>query len=493
VNKIFGSRSFVSFFVLFLVVFATIIFIWLIFPKEPAPVSLRILGDSFSGYSTFRDSEFQKSLQQSQIGLIYEDEFDQQKRAQQLKLQKADLIVTTLDQFIKQNTYSSGKIVGLIGRSNGADAVVLNTKKYPNLKSLADLRQFIKTEKAQGRKPSITLAEDTPSEFLALGLTTKEDFRLSDFKIINKIDAQEVWQDLNKSQDIPIAVLWEPYVTQARNQGYSVVFSSKDETTAIIEVIVSSNYAIKFKSDAISKFLVAYYNHIHERIFDPSLLEQQISADDKNLSPADAKAIREGIQFLTLLQSYDWLTSKKLEEKIRAISSLLFLVGKISQKPQNPQDFFTAQPIAKTVEDTKESCNTERVKNIERIRLICNLPSILQVKDEPKIGEVRFSEGSSKITDEGKKTLDELAKTIKDYDPKTTAVRVTGHASGSQGSNLNDKISNERAKVVGQYLSDRLKEYQVEAISRSIWYPLSKVPPEDPRQSRAEIRLIPRQ
>jgi len=491
VNKIFGSRSSISIVLFLLLVLVTAIFIWLISPTAPVP--LRILGDSFSGYSTFRNSEFQKSLQQSKIGLTYEDEFDQEKRAQQLKLQKTDLIVTTLDQFIKQNSYSSGKIVGLIGRGNGADAVVLNTKKYPSLKSLADLRQFMKTEKAQGRKPSIALAWDTPSEFLALELTTNEAFKLSDFKIIKKIDAQKVWQDLNKSQDIPIAVLWEPYVTQARKQGYSVAFSSKDETTAIIDVIIASNNAIQLKSDAISKFLAAYYNHIHERIFDPSLLEQQISADDKNLSPADAKAIREGIEFLTLLQSYDWLTSKKLEEKIKDISSLLFLVGKIPQPPQNPQDFFTSQPIAKTVEETKESCNRDRVKNIERIRLICNLPSILPVKDEPKIEEIKFSEGSSKITDEGKKTLDKLVKTIKDYDPKTVAVRVTGHTSGSQDSAQNDKISNERAKVVGQYLSDRLKEYQVEAIARSIWYPLSKVPPEDPRQSRAEIRLIPRQ
>jgi outer membrane protein OmpA-like peptidoglycan-associated protein len=46
---------------------------------------------------------------------------------------QADLLVTTLDQFIKQQP--KGKIVALIDRTIGADAVVLNTQKYPQLKS----------------------------------------------------------------------------------------------------------------------------------------------------------------------------------------------------------------------------------------------------------------------------------------------------------------------------------------------------------------------
>lgn len=508
--KILGSRSFISFFVLFLVTFATIILIWVTFPKEPNLPSLRILGDSFSGYSTFRDPDFKEALKKSQIGLTYEDEPDQAKRAEELKSGKADLILTTLDQFIRQSTYSSGKIVGLIDRSNGADAVLLNTKKYPNLKSLEDLRQFVKTENSQGRKPNIALAQNTPSEFLAFMLTTKEDFKLSDFQIINKKDAKEVWQYLTQSQDVPVAVLWEPYVTQARNQGYTVVFSSKEKPTVIIDVIVASNKSIgsKSESDNISKLLEIYYNRIHERIFDSSLMEQQILKDDKNLSSEDAKAIREGIQFFTLPQSHHWLSKNKPEEKIKYIISLLNLMGKPPQEsqkfsqpqksqkfsqPQESQKFSKTETTAKNVEKLEESCKTTRGNDIDKFKPICKFFPLLDGAKKPKIGEVKFDERSGKLKDESKQILDELVEVIEVYDAKTVAVKVTGHASGSQGSSLNNKLSKERAKVVGQYLKEQLEKYNIKDEGKSVWYPLSKVPAEDPRQSRAEIRLIPRQ
>ncbi len=497
--KIFGSRSFVSFVVLFLAVFATIIFIWLIFPKEPAPVSLRILGDSFSGYSTFRDPDFKEALKKSQIGLTYEDELDQAKRAEELKSGKADLILTTLDQFIRQSTYSSGKIVGLIDRSNGADAVLLNTPKYPNLNSLEDLQQFIKIENSQGRKPNIALAQNTPSEFLAFMLTTKEHFKLSDFQIINKKDAKEVWQYLTQLQDAPVAVLWEPYVTQARKQGYTVVFSSKEKPRVIIDVIVASNKSIDSKSDNISKLLEIYYNRIHERIFDPSLMDRQISKDDKNLSSEDAKAIRESIQFFTLPQSHHWLSKNKPEEKIKYIISLLNLVGKPPQEsqkffqPQELQQFYQPATAAKNVEKLHDSCKTTSGNNIDEFKEICKFFRLLDVTKKPKIGEVKFDERSGKLKDQSKQILDELVEVIEVYDPKTVAVKVTGHASGSQGSSLNNKLSKERAKVVGQYLKEQLEKYNIKDEGKSVWYPLGKVPPDDPLQSRAEIRLIPRQ
>ncbi|MHC5731652.1 MAG: hypothetical protein ACYTXY_47745, partial [Nostoc sp.] len=101
---------------------------------------------------------------------------------------KANLLVTTLDQFLKQKP--QGKIVGLIDRTIGADAVVLNTKKYSNLKSLLDLNVLIQQMRSQGKQLSITFAGDTPSEYLALMLSTKFDqFKLSDFQVNKVADA----------------------------------------------------------------------------------------------------------------------------------------------------------------------------------------------------------------------------------------------------------------------------------------------------------------
>lgn len=79
--------------------------------------TFKVLGDTFSGYSTFRNDAFQEALGEPGIRLDYADEFDQFQRAQALGQGKADFIVTTLDQFLKQKP--KGKIVGLIDRTWG--------------------------------------------------------------------------------------------------------------------------------------------------------------------------------------------------------------------------------------------------------------------------------------------------------------------------------------------------------------------------------------
>ncbi|MEM6519344.1 MAG: hypothetical protein AAF722_08440, partial [Cyanobacteria bacterium P01_C01_bin.70] len=103
--------------------------------------TLTLLGDTFSGYSTFRNETFQSTLAETGLTLTYSDEFDQAKRAQELTAGQADIIVTTLDQYLQQQP--AGTIVGLIDRTIGADAVVLNTPKYGSLKSLNDLAPLV--------------------------------------------------------------------------------------------------------------------------------------------------------------------------------------------------------------------------------------------------------------------------------------------------------------------------------------------------------------
>jgi ABC-type nitrate/sulfonate/bicarbonate transport system substrate-binding protein len=185
-----------------------------------------MLGNTFSGYSTFRSAAFQEALKEVGVSLRYEVEFDFAKCADLLNQGKADLLVTSLDQFLQQKP--QGKIVGLIDRTVGADAVVLNTKKYPSLKSLLDLSQLVQQARSRGQQLSITFAGDTPSEYLALVLNTKfEAFKLSDFQVNKVADASDAWKLLqDPSQNVAVAVIWEPYVTQARQQGYTVVLSS---------------------------------------------------------------------------------------------------------------------------------------------------------------------------------------------------------------------------------------------------------------------------
>ena len=218
--------------------------------------ALILLGDTFSGYSTFRDGEFNATLDESGLKLSYRDVFDQGERAAMLNRGEADLLVTTLDRFLQHQP--GGRIVALIDRTIGADAVVLNTPAYPQLKSLDDLANL-------GGTPEIAYAADTPSEYLARVLDVQfAGFELSRFQVRGTVDASEAWALLrDPSQAIAVAVLWEPFVTQAQREGHTVVLSSEDTPNTIVDVLVASDRAIERDPEAIATLLTDYRSEEH--------------------------------------------------------------------------------------------------------------------------------------------------------------------------------------------------------------------------------------
>ena len=465
-------------------------------------VEITLLGDTFSGYSTFRSEEFQEKLQEIGITLNYENEFDQSKRANLLNEGDADLYVTTLDQFLKQQP--QGKIVGLVDRTIGADAVVLNTQKYPQLKSLRDLKEL--SDLNQGNSLGITYAVDTPSEYLALVLSTSfEEFNLNNFEVEEVVDASEAWKALqDKSQNIAVAVLWEPFVTQARKQGYTVVLSSKDAPTAILDVIVASNDLLNQQPEVISNFLEAYYRRIDTNLRDTSGLKNEI-AEDGNLSKDEATTILDGIDFFTSIEAKNWISDGILEKRINSTAAVLVLSEKMNQLPQNITELFTSQFIDKAASNTQKLIDLVRLDNPEladilegKDSLVANTPNltsdeIINAEDIGNVdiqGEVKFAHNSSILTEESEEILNKLAEKIKDFNPQTVAIQVIGHTSKIGNHQYNQKLSQKRAEVVVNLLQKKGLSHNIIPEGKGFYLPLSGMKPEDPRQQRTEIRLV---
>ncbi|MBE9041867.1 OmpA family protein [Oscillatoriales cyanobacterium LEGE 11467] len=466
---------------------------------------LKILGDTFSGYSTFRNSEFQEALAQTGLKLAYEDEFDQGKRAERLSRGEVDLMMTTLDRFVQEQP--AGKIIGLIDRTTGADAVVLNTPKYPELQSLEDLKALVDREKGQGKTLDISFAGDTPSEYLALVLDTKfEAFNLSDFQENTVADASEAWELLqDKSQDLPIAVIWEPYVTQARQQGYTVVLSSQDAPNAIVDVLVANDRLIESQPDAISDFLEAYYRRIDTNVRDASQLQTQI-AEDGGLEPADAAAVLDGIEFFTAAEAQKWMTEETLAKRISSTAAVLVLSGRLDKVPENPEDLIVSSAIAPAAQNTQTLIDlvrdadpqlAERLAGDSRT-ITPTAPNISQeaIAQAPSIGnlqvrgEVKFESGAADLTGAGQDTLENLAQEISEFNVETVAVQVIGHTSKTGVPQFNQTLSEQRAQTVVDYLQGAGLQHNFVAEGKGFYLPLSGVPPEDPRQQRTEIRLV---
>ncbi len=473
-------------------------------PNQSATNQLKILGDTFSSYSTFRSRDFLASVQEVGFNVRYEDELNPARRVERFNQGEADVVLTTLDQFLKQKP--DGKIIGLIDTTVGADAVVLNTKKYPNLKSLVDLTQLLQQARSQRQQLTITFAGDTESEYLALLLNSKfEAFKLSDFQIKRVTDAEDAWKLLqDPNQNVALAVLREPYVTTARQNGYTVILSSKDVPGAIVNVIVGSDRLIESQPEKISNFLAAYYRHIDVSTLDASRVLAQIALDGK-LSTPDAVAVLQGIDFFTSIEARDWMTNGTLAKRIDSTAAVLTLAARLNEVPQNPHQLYTSALIDKAAKNTQNLIDLIRVDNAELAKkmegqgtTISASPSINpnQVKSTTDVGnllvkgEVKFATDSNQITDESKQTLSKLAEVIAEFDQRTIGIRVIGHTSGFGKPDFNQALSQKRAEAVADYLRSRGLKHKITAVGKSSKQPLASISPQDKRNQRTEIRLV---
>jgi outer membrane protein OmpA-like peptidoglycan-associated protein len=306
-------------------------------------------------------------------------------------------------------------------------------------------------------------------------------------------------QDPN--QNVAVAVIWEPYVTQARQQGYKVVLSSKDEPETILNVIVASNRLIQSQPDKIAELLAAYYRRIDAGIRDASLLQKQIAEDGK-LSPSDATAVLQGIDFFTSVQAKNWLTDETLNKRIDSTAAVLTLAAKITQVPQNPRELYSAEFIAKAAESTQNlinlvhADNPDLAKKLEGKNATGLTPNSQPLEGATDIGnlqvegEVRFATDSANLTEEGKQTLNKVAQKLTGLNQETVAIRVIGHTSKFGDADFNQTVSQQRAETVANYLRDRSVKLKIEAVGKGGQQPLPNIDPEDKRNQRTEIRLV---
>ncbi|MDJ0899694.1 MAG: OmpA family protein [Xenococcus sp. MO_188.B8] len=467
--------------------------------------TIKVLGNTFSGYATIRSTEFRYALKKSGITLEYGDEFVQAQLADDLNQGKADIILTTLDQFIQHKP--QGKIVALVDRTVGADAIVLNTKEYPQLKSLIDLEQLVKQKQSQGQRLKMIFAGDTPSELLAMILDTKfENFDLADFEVIRVDDATTAWKQMQAPQsNIALAVLWEPLITEARTQGNTVLLSSADAPTVIVDIAVASDRILESNPQAVKEFVEKYYHQIDSSIQNRAVLTSQIAADG-NLNDLEAAAVFKGIHFFTSVEAQDWMKSETLDKRIGALAGILALSGTIDEVPPDFKALYNADFVNSAATRTNKLIEMVSQDNPKLAMLLkgAKLPastsnvkdSEAQVKQGADIGnvafkgEVKFAFGSAMLTAEGKRTLDTLAIDIAEFNPTTIAIKVQGHTSKTGSANLNQKLSQDRANVVVSYLKQKQLSHKFLAEGLGFSQPLPGAPPSSPLNQRTVIRLV---
>ncbi|MEM8721633.1 MAG: OmpA family protein [Cyanobacteria bacterium P01_G01_bin.39] len=464
-------------------------------------IKLAAMGDTFSGYSTLRNTKFHNSLAKQNIQLTYSNEFAQDARANAIDSGKADFIVTTLDQYLIHQP--QGKIVGLVDRTIGADAVVFNNQAYPQLKSLIDLETLIAEQASEGKWLKIVFAEDTPSEFLATVLDTKFDnFQLDNLEVLKVADSSIAWSEMQQDEDIALGILWEPFVTKAQSKGNSIALSSGDAPKTIVDIIVASDRILANNPDAVTEFISTYYQSIDSSVANSSLLTHQIAIDGK-MKPHEAKTVTNGIKFFTSLEAAQWMQSGALEQRIEAIASILTLAGKIDYIPPDSSSLFTAEHLTPAVNRTNRLIkeisqdNPELANKLQGVSTVkSKSPSddkIAQAKPIGNLsveGEVKFQTGSAQLTPASKAILDQLSSEIAEFNPDNIAIKVQGHTSKTGSVVVNQNLSQQRAETVVKLLQQKNSAHKFISEGLGFQQPLPGVAPTSPLNQRTVIRLV---
>jgi OmpA-OmpF porin, OOP family len=440
--------------------------------------TLTVLGDTFSGYSTFRSKDFLEAT-----GLTYQNEFDQLARATALG-NTADIIVTSLDQVMEHRP--DGKIVGLIDHTKGADAVLWNSKVFPLIKDMDDLDREAKLAQRQGKQYSIVYASDTPSEYLLRLLVLKfPQLSLEYFQHIQVADASEAYDVLtDPSKNVALAVLWEPFVTKAKAEGYKVALTSADVPEAIIDVIVASNRLIKNDPKRLQQIISRYYARVDAWKLNATALKQQIRGDDASLTDGAALRIMEGVHFFDAGGTMNWFQSGRMQERIDATWRT---VAQYAEIPELTGEELYSSVFVEPAFKRWQKIEASRPQ-AQRPQQQAKAPQ--QLTTVGKLSEdINFELSSVAIAPPEQQKLKQVLERAKAFDGGTQ-LELIGHSSKGGSDNRNRQLSQFRVQAVESWL--KRNGYSKSAIVKFAGsdQPLEGVDPSDTRNQRVEVRLV---
>ncbi|NER87697.1 hypothetical protein [Moorena sp. SIO3A2] len=170
-------------------------------------LNLKGLGDTDGGYSILSSANFRDALVKRGIGFNYAKESDQEARATALGQEQADLIGTSLDQFLTHKP--NGKIVALLNRTEEIDGtqpnldVVVASERI--LKSNPkEIKDFVETYYDQVEKGNLTDEETASNGMQFFTATEAKDWMKSGTFATIIGETAGVLVASGKAKDVPV-------------------------------------------------------------------------------------------------------------------------------------------------------------------------------------------------------------------------------------------------------------------------------------------------
>jgi len=429
-------------------------------------VTIRL--DSFSGYAGLRAPGFEKDLREQGIKLNLEDDgADYLGRMKALKRGKAQMAVFTIDAFVSAGaTFPSfpGTIVSVIDETYGADAIVGYPEGVPNLQALNDGGGF-------------TLTPASPSEFLARVAIAEFGLQVST-RWREKDGAGDVYKALKRGKRTEKQgyVLWEPYVSQAREHGASVLFDSSQLSGYIVDVLVVQREYLVDHPDVVRGVVEAQQRSMYAHSGD---LAGLVVADAKRvgdkLSAKQAEQIVAGVRWRNTLENYahfGLVSSDRgggimsIEDSIANITSVLVRTGALKADPLEGRhneifyrdilagmqaDNFHPKKKLGIVDGSLGTADLQGIRGFENLRDLS--PSeweALTPVGSLQAAPIAFGRGNSRLNVQSKRDLEEMARRL--HSLPNFYLTVVGHTRAEGDMDANRTLADQRASAARDYL-----------------------------------------
>jgi outer membrane protein OmpA-like peptidoglycan-associated protein len=429
---------------------------------------IKVAGDPWSGYSTFRNEpRLASALAKDDIGIEYIDDeklYDQNARMAALAEGKIDIALTTVDAFLQhgakhkdKNGLYPGVMLFNIDESNGGDAIFLSKER----KSFDDVRATDKVCFSAGT-PSEHLWDFASLSFTRLGDNLQQD---------NGVVAKDCWDKL-KAGKVQVAVLWQPFTAIAEKAGYPKVFATGGQADdVIVDVLVAGREYLVKNQAPLAKLASAYMRTIDSYLKDEKAHGSFVTADCGADCAGDAtlgSAVLQGIDFLNYEENAClWWglcgAPAKMIERVKKTGRLLTARGKLNAADApNPESILNdsflrdlktqlqAQAeLAKEVVGEKTAVAAATLSAKERTYTYAAETTKKDTSSDVgtlNLPSVYFAEGRFDLDQNGKSVVLGIGEKLRSF--PALCVRVYGHTNSTGQPGTNKALSTNRAQAI---------------------------------------------
>jgi outer membrane protein OmpA-like peptidoglycan-associated protein len=414
--------------------------------------------DSFSGYAILRSDEFRKQLADRGIRIRnVDDGANYTQRAADLEKGTLQMAAFPIDAYLKTMSsvdYPAATIIAILDETRGADAMVAYKSKFPDVDRL--------------NQPDVrfVLVGDSPSETLAR--VVMQDFDLTGVgnQAIETVPSPEALMARYRAAaptTNDVYVTWEPFVSQilANDQLHVLVDSSRFTGYIVDSLVVSRDFLLK-NGPVVEAVLESYFTALYAYRDEPALLQlllEDAKQTKQDLTAEQAKRLVAGIQWKNTQENFAHFGKRAgavvhIEDMLSRIANVLSKSGSLASGniDEKFNRYFFDRPL-----ENLQTRNFHPGLASEAVRVEAKLKPLseeewdrLMTVGTLSVPELVFLRGSANLSDQSKRTLDELFQKLQAWPQYYLMIR--GNASQAGDMQANRELARKRGEAAHQYL-----------------------------------------